>query len=641
MSLHIRKGIFLMGKKQFQAESKRLLDMMIHSIYTHREIFMRELISNASDAIDKIYYKALTDDSLSFNKEDYYIKVTADKDNRTLVLTDTGIGMTEDELEKNLGVIAKSGSLAFKGENEAKDGHDIIGQFGVGFYSAFMVADVVTVITKALGSDQAYKWESTGAEGYTIEPCEKAEVGTEILLKIKENTEDENYDDYLDEHGLKTIIKKYSDFIRYPIRMEVTESRLKEGSETEYEEYQEEQTVNSMVPIWRKNKNELTKEDYENFYSEKHYGFDKPVKHIHISADGTIRYQAILFIPEKMPYGYYTQEYEKGLELYSNGVLIMNKCADLLPDYFSFVKGMVDSEDLSLNISREMLQHDRQLKLIAKNIKNKIKSNLESLLKKERETYEAFFTDFGRQLKFGVYSDFGMNKEDLQDLLLFTSSKDKKMVTLDEYVSRMPEDQKYIYYATGESVSRIEKLPQTEMVLDKGYEILYFTDEIDEFAIRMLMNYKEKEFKSVSSGDLGIDADDNEDDAEVKGKEEENKALFDQMKSLLSDKVKDVRASKRLKSHPVCLTADGEVSIEMEKIMQAMPANANQDVKADKILEINIHHEVFESMKEAFAQDKAKVELYTNLLYNQALLIEGLPIEDPVAFTNNMCKIMV
>ncbi|WP_342042365.1 molecular chaperone HtpG [Bacillus sp. OTU2372] len=625
-----------METKQFKAESKRLLDMMINSIYTHREIFLRELLSNASDAIDKIYYKALTDDTLTFNQDSYYIKVTADKDNRLLIITDTGIGMTKEDLENNLGTIAKSGSLAFKKENELKDGYDIIGQFGVGFYSAFMVADEVSVISKAIGSDEAFKWESKGADGYTITPCEKDSVGTEITLKIKENTEDENYDEYLEEYRLKSIIKKYSDFIRYPIKMDVTERKLKEGSENDFEEVVEEQTINSMVPIWRKNKKDLTTEDYEHFYSEKRYGFDKPLKHIHISVDGAIRYNAILYIPENIPFDYYTQEYEKGLELYSNGVLIMNKCADLLPDYFSFVKGMVDSEDLSLNISREMLQHDRQLKLIAKNINKKIKSELLSIIKNEREKYEEFFKAFGRQLKYGVYSDYGTHKEELQDLLMFYSSKEKKLVTLDEYVSRMPEDQKYIYYATGESNERIDKLPQTELVADKGYEILYFTDEIDEFAIRMLMSYKEKEFKSVSSGDLGFEADENQDTA---AEQQDNKELFDFMKNVLNNKVKDVKVSKRLKTHPVCLSTDGAVSIEMEKILNAMPNS--QNVKADKILEINVHHEVFASLKDAFEKDKDKLTLYTNLLYNQALLIEGLPIEDPVEFTNQLCKVMV
>ncbi len=623
--------------KQFKAESKRILDMMIHSIYTHHEIFLRELISNASDAIDKIYYKALTDEALTFDKDSYYIKVAADKENRTLKIIDTGIGMTKEEMENNLGTIAKSGSLAFKSENERKDGYDIIGQFGVGFYSAFMVADTVTVISKALGSNEAYKWESKGADGYTIATCDKDSVGTEIILTIKENTEDENYDEFLEEYRLKSIIKKYSDFIRYPIKMDVTSRKLKEGSENEYEDVLEEQVINSMVPIWRKNKQELTQEDYNNFYAEKRYGFDKPLKSIHISVDGAVRYNAILYIPEKIPFDYYSQEYEKGLELYSSGVLIMNKCADLLPDYFSFVKGMVDSEDLSLNISREMLQHDRQLKLIAKNINKKIKSELQSLLKNERDQYVEFYNSFGRQLKFGVYSDFGTHKEELQDLLMFYSSKEKKLVTLDEYVSRMPEEQKYIYYAVGDTNERIEKLPQIELVADKGYEILYFTDDIDEFAIKMIMSYKEKEFKSVSSGDLGIEAD--ESGKETAAEEAENKDLFEAMKEALGDKVKAIRVSKRLKSHPVCLTADGEVSIEMEKVLNAMPNN--QNVKADKVLEINVNHEVFQSLKEAFANDKEKLALYTSLLYNQALLIEGLPIEDPVEFTNNICKVMV
>ncbi len=499
-----------------------------------------------------------------------------------------------------------------------------------------MVSDTVTVISKTFGSDEAYKWESKGEEGYTIEPCEKDSVGTDIILKIRENTEDEKFDEYLEEYRLKSIIKKYSDFVRYPIKMDMTNRILKEDSENEYEECIEEETVNSMVPIWKKNKSELTKEDYENFYSEKHYGFDKPVKHIHISADGAVSYNAILFIPEKMPYDFYTKEYEKGLELYSNGVLIMNKCADLLPDYFSFVNGIVDSEDLSLNISREMLQHDRQLKLIAKKIKSKIKSELDKLLKNERDKYEEFYKSFGRQLKYGIYSDYGSNKDILQALLMFYSSREKNMVTLDEYISRMPEEQKYIYYASGKSNERIEKMPQTELVADKGYEILYFTDEVDEFAIRMIMTYKEKEFKSVSSGDLGIDTEENESSSNSDDKE--NKELFEHMKNILSDKIKDVRASKRLKNHPVCLSNDGELSIEMEKILNAMPNN--QDIKADRVLEINVNHDVFKSLKEASEEDEDKLKLYTSLLYNQALLMEGLPIDDPVEFTNNICKIM-
>lgn len=626
-----------MARKQFKAESKRLLDLMINSIYTHKEIFLRELISNASDAIDKIYYKALTDEAVSFDKDSYYIKIVLDKKNRTLQISDTGIGMTKEELDDNLGVIAKSGSLTFKKENELKEGYDIIGQFGVGFYSAFMVSETVTVVSKAFGSEEAFKWESKGAEGYTIEPCVKDSVGTDIILKIRENTDDEKYDEFLEEYRLRSIIKKYSDFIRYPIKMDIPARRLKEGSEKEYEEYIEEQIVNSMVPIWKKNKNELTPQDYENFYSEKHYGFDKPIKHIHISVEGAVSYNAILFIPEKMPYDFYTKEYEKGLELYSNGVMIMNKCPDLLPDYFSFVKGMVDSEDLSLNISREILQHDRQLKLIAKNIKTKIKNELENLLKNNRDKYEEFYKSFGRQLKYGIYSDFGSNKEVLQDLVMFYSSKEKKMATLDEYVSRMPEGQKYIYYASGGSNERIEKLPQTELISDKGYEILYFTDDVDEFAIKMIMSYKDKEFKSVSSGDLGIETEENE--AASAADLQDNKELFEFMKNALSDKVKDVRASKRLKNHPVCLSNEGELSIEMEKILNAIPNN--QNIKADKVLEINISHDVFKALKEAYEKDKDKLNLYTNLLYNQALLIEGLAINDPVEFTNNICKIMI
>ncbi|NLX90621.1 MAG: molecular chaperone HtpG [Firmicutes bacterium] len=623
-----------MAQKQFQAESKKLLDLMINSVYTHKEIFLRELISNASDAIDKIYYKTLTDDSLTFDKDNYYIKVIIDKKNRILKVTDTGIGMTKEELDENLGVIAKSGSMAFKNEHEIKDGHDIIGQFGVGFYSAFMVADTVTVVSKAFGSDEAFMWKSSGSEGYTIEPCEKESYGTDVILKIKENTEEENFDDYLEEYKIRSIIKKYSDFIRYPIKMDITKRRLKEGSDKEYEEYKEEEIVNSMVPIWKKNKNELKQEDYENFYAEKHYGFDKPLKHIHVSVDGAVSYNAILFIPEKPPFGYYTKEYEKGLELYSNGVLIMNKCPDLLPDYFSFIKGMVDSEDLSLNISREMLQHDRQLKLIAKNINTKIKNELENLLKNERDKYETFYKSFGPQLKYGVYSNFGIDKDLLKDLLLFYSSKEKKMVTLNEYVSRMPEEQKYIYYAAGDSIERLAKLPQTELVTDKGYEILYFTDDIDEFAIKMLGSYKDKEFKSVSSGDLGIDTEEDK----TSGEKEDYDELFKQMKEILGDRVTDVRASKRLKNHAVCLSSDGEVTIEMEKVLKAMPYSKN--IKAKKILEINVNHEVMEPIRKAFAEDREKLAFYTNLLYNQALLIEGLPVDDPVEFSNSICKLM-
>ena len=607
-----------MAKKQFKAESKRLLELMINSIYTKKEIFLRELISNASDAIDKIYYKALTDENIAFDKDNYYIRIIPDKNARTLTVLDTGIGMTKEELENNLGVIARSGSLAFKQENQIQEDHAIIGQFGVGFYSAFMVAETVTVKSRALGSGEAYKWESKGADGYTIEPCEKAETGTEIILKIKSNSEEENYDEFLENYRLREIIKKYSDFIRYPIKL---------GDET----------VNSMVPIWRRNKNELKEEDYANFYQEKHYGFDKPLKHTHINADGAVSYNAILYIPERAPFDYYTKEYEKGLELYSNGVLIMSKCGELLPDCFSFVKGLVDSPDLSLNISREMLQHDRQLKLIAKNIQSKIKSLLLGMLKDERDKYEKFYKAFGRHLKFALYNDFGSSKELLQDLLMFHSSKENKLVSLDEYVSRMPEEQKYIYYATGESAERIEKMPQTELVRDKGYEILYFTEDIDEFAIKTLRTYKDKEFRSVQSGDLGLEADAAAEEA--KKSAEDNKALFEKMKTVLAGKVKDVKASTRLKSHPVCLSAEGEVSIEMEKVLRNLPSG--NGISAEKVLEINTNHDVFRSLKAAFEGDEEKFKLYTNLLYNQALLIEGLPLQDPVEFSNDICKIMV
>ncbi|NGT32384.1 molecular chaperone HtpG [Clostridium perfringens] len=622
-----------MEKREFKAESKRLLDIVINSIYTNREIFLRELISNASDAIDKVYYKTLGDSSLTFNKDDYYIKIKLNKEERTLTISDKGIGMTEKELDENLGVIAKSGSLQFKKENEIKDGFDIIGQFGVGFYSGFLVADKITVITKAFGADKAYKWESDGVDGYTISEAEKDSFGTDIILHLKANDEDENYDEFLEEYKLKSLIKKYSDFIRYPIKLDVTKSRVKEGTENEHEEYVEEETVNSMVPLWRRNKNELTDDDYNNFYVEKRFGFDKPLRHMHISVDGMISYNSILYIPENIPYDYYTKEYEKGLELYSNGVLIMEKCSELLPDYFGFVKGIVDSQDLSLNISREMLQHDRQLSRIAKNIKTKIKNELESMMKNDRESYEKFYKSFGRQLKYGVYDDFGMNKDELKDLLMFYSSKEKKMVSLAEYVERMAEDQKYIYYAVGESNERIEKMPQTEMVLDKGYEILYFTEDVDEFAIKMLMNYKEKEFKSVSSGDLGIESEE-----ENKKENEENKGIFEAMKDALGEKISAVKASSRLKNYPVCLSSEGEVSIEMEKILSAMPNN--QGVKAQKVLEVNTNHEVFNSLKDALENDKDKFNLYTKLLYNQALLVEGLSIEDPVDFTNDICKLM-
>ena len=629
-----------MATKQFKTESKRILDLMINSIYTHKEIFLRELISNASDAIDKVYYNALADENVDFDKSKYFIRIEANKDLRTLTISDMGIGMTKEELENNLGTIAKSGSLAFKSENEKKDEVDIIGQFGVGFYSAFMVADCVSVYSKTKDSDTAYKWESKGTSGYTVSECEKEDIGTKIVLRIKDNTDDENYDEFLDEYRLKGIVKKYSDFIRYPIKMLSKKSKLKEGTgvegvDAEYEDYFEDETLNSMVPIWRRNKNELKAEDYENFYMDKHFGYEKPLKYVHANVDGLTSYNAILYIPSRAPYDFYSKEYEKGLELYSNGVLIMEKCGDLLPDYFSFVQGLVDSADLSLNISRELLQHDRQLQFIAKKIKEKIKSELLSMLKNERDKYEEFFNNFGKTIKFGVYNGFGANKEFLQDLLMFYSSNEKKYVTLEEYVGRMKEGQKYIYYACGESMDKLEKLPQAELVMDKGYEILYCTDEIDEFTLQMMMNFSEKEFKSVANGDLGLD---NEDEKN----EEENslyKEMFEKMGSFIKDEIKEVKVSKRLKSHPVCLSSAGALSIEMEKVLRAMPNSEN--IKAEKVLEINENHEVFAVLKDAYEKnDEAKLEAYTKLLYNQARLIEGLSIEDPVEFTNSICKLM-
>lgn len=620
-----------MTKKQFQAESKRILELMVHSIYTHKDIFLRELISNASDAIDKMYYRALSDEALDFNKDDYFVKVELDKDARTITIRDTGIGMTADELESNLGIIAKSGSLAMKQATKMEEDHSLIGQFGVGFYSAFMVADRVTVRTRSVDSEQGYLWESEGTDGYTIEPTDKADIGTEITLHVKADTDDETYSTFLEEYEIRSLIKKHSDFIRYPIKLDVTKHRQKDDSE-EYEDYVEEETINSMVPIWRKRKSELSDEDYKAFYHEKRYGFDEPLKHLHLNVDGTIRYQSILYIPSTVPFDYYTKEFEKGLELYSNGVLIMEKSPDLLPDYFGFVKGMVDSEDLSLNISREMLQQDRQLRVIAKNVKSKIKGMLEKMLQNEREDYEKFYESFGRQLKFGVYDQFGAAKDELKDLILFYSSHEKKLVSLKEYVERMKEDQKYIYYATGESIHRIDLLPQAERLKEEGYEILYFTEEIDEFAIKMLQSYDGKEFKSIASGDLGLD------DAEAKSLNEDNQDLFAFMKEALGDRVKEVRASTRLKSHPVCLTVAGDISIEMEKILNAMPNGGG--MKAEKVLEVNANHAIFQTLQRVYKEDEAKAKQYTDLLYQQALLIEGLPIEDPVAYSNAVCALM-
>ena len=635
-----------METKQFKAESKRLLDMMIHSIYTHKEIFLRELISNASDAIDKLYFKSLTDDKVGMNKEDFAIRIYADKDSRTLKIVDNGIGMTAEELENNLGTIANSGSLKFKNENKLEDDNQIIGQFGVGFYSAFMVAKKVTVISKAYGSDTAYQWESEGVDGYTITETDKDTVGTEIILELLDDTDDEKYGEFLDTYRIKGLISKYSDYIRFPIKMDVTHSRPIELSEEdkaagktpEYEEYIETETLNSMVPLWKKNRSELKEEDYKHFYTEKFYDYNSPLKYSHVVNEGMPSYNALLYIPSKAPFDYYSKEYQKGLQLYSNGVLIMDKCGDLLPDYFGFVKGLVDSEDLSLNISREMLQHDRQLKVIAKSIEKTISNELKKMLKNERDKYEEFWKEFGIQLKFGVYNGYGINKEKLQDLLLFTSSNENKLVTLDEYVTGMPEEQKYIYYATGETIARIEQLPQTELVKDKGFEILYMTDSVDEFAVRMLASYKDKEFRNVSSDDLGIDKDEKQEE-EIKAKEAESADMLKVMAEALEGKAAKVVLSKRLKSHPVCLTSEGEISLEMEKVLNAMPGD--QNIKAQRVLEINPEHEIFGKLKSiSESGDNDKLKKYANMLYTQAMLIEGMTIDNPVEFSNLICELM-
>ena len=632
-----------MAKKQFKAESKRLLDLMINSIYTHKEIFLRELISNASDAIDKLYYHGLTSGDTGISRDDFCILIERDKEERTLKIIDNGMGMSKEELEKNLGTIAKSGSLDFKAAMDKKDEIDIIGQFGVGFYSAFMVSDKVTVLSKAYGEDTAYEWESSGADGYTVKEADKESNGTEITLKLKEDTEDEKYSEYLDEYRIRELVKRYSDYIHYPIKMMAEKHRLKEGDEDkkpeeqEYETYYELETLNSMVPLWKRNKNDLKDEDYNEFYKEKFFDFTDPAKVIHTDVEGVVSYTALLFIPSKAPYNYYTKEYEKGLQLYSSGVLIMDKCADLLPDYFSFVRGLVDSQDLSLNISREMLQHDRQLKAIAKRLEKKIKSELLQMLKNDREKYTEFFNNFGLQLKYGIYDNYGMNKEALQDLLMFYSSSEKKLVTLDEYVERMKPDQKYIYYAAGENTEKTDKLPQTELLKDKGYEILYLTDDVDEFALQVMHDFKEKEFKSVSADDLDIEESEEEKKKNEK-QSEDSKDMLECMKEALDGKVSDVKLTHRLKSHPVCLTAKGGLSIEMEKVLNSMPTD--QKVKAERVLEINAEHPVFEVLGKVYNENKDDLAEYAKLLYDQALLIEGLPIEDPVAFSNAVCRLM-
>ena len=613
--------------------------MMINSIYTHKEIFLRELISNASDAMDKLYFKSM-EENLGLTRSDMQITLAVDKDARTLTITDNGIGMTKDELENNLGTIAQSGSFEFKRDNEKTEDVDVIGQFGVGFYSAFMVAKKVTVISKAYGADKAYMWQSVGAEGYSIEDAEKDTNGTVITLEIKDNADEENYDEFLTPYKIKELVKKYSDYIRYPIKMDVEHEKLKEGTgvdgkEPEYEKEIVTETLNSMVPIWKKSKTELKDEDYNQFYKDKFYDYTDPLLHIHTKTEGTATYSALLYIPQNAPYDYYSKNYEKGLQLYSSGVMIMEKCSDLLPDYFSFVKGLVDSEDLSLNISREMLQHDRQLKIIAKSIEKSIKNELKKLLKNEREKYEKFFETFGSQIKYGIYEAYGMNKDELQDLLLFKTSNGGT-TTLEEYVSRMKEDQKYIYFASGSSVTRIESLPQTEQVRDKGYEILYLTDHVDEFCLQMMHDFDGKEYKSVSADDLGLDTP--EEKEEIKKAEEDNKSLFEFMTEKLGGKVKAVKLSQRLKSHPVCITSEGMLSVEMEKVLSAMP---NGDgAKAEKILEINPNHAIFGKLKELYESDKEKAADYADILYNQALLIEGMPIENPVEFSNKVCELL-
>lgn len=627
-----------MQTKEFKAESKRLLDMMINSIYTHKEIFLREIISNASDAIDKLYFKSLTDTSVGIKKSDFAINIAIDKENRTLTVSDNGIGMTEEDLENNLGTIANSGSFAFKKDNDLGDDVDIIGQFGVGFYSTFMVAKEVTVVTKAFGSDQAYKWTSDGVEGYTIEECDKPDgVGTTITLKLKDDTDDEKYSTYLDQYQIQSLVKKYSDYIRFPIRMEVEHTHYnEEGKEPEVHKAIE--TLNSMTPIWKKNKSELKDEDYNNFYMEKFGDYEPPVAHIHSKNEGVATYDALLYIPARAPFDYYSKDYEKGLQLYSSGVMIMEKCADLLPDWFSFVKGVVDSEDLSLNISRELLQQDRQLKIIAKNLEKSIKNELAKLLKNDREKYEKFYSVFGLQFKFGIYQSYGAANETLKDLLMFPSSFDGKNVTLKEYVSRMKEDQKEIYYACGETKERIEMLPQLEKIKDKGYEVLYFTQDVDEFAINVMINYDGKPFKSISDADLDLDTE--EEKEEAKKLDEENKDMFTFMQEAIADKVKTVRLSKKLKTHPVCLSSDGSITIEMEKVLNAMPQNDGNKVKAEKALEINPNHPIFEKLKDLYANDKDKLKDYAKLLYDQALLIEGMSIDNPVEFANLVCDLM-
>ena len=636
-----------MENKQFKAESKRLLDLMINSIYTNKEIFLRELISNASDAIDKLYYRSLTDKNVKVNKDDLDIRITPNKEARTLTIEDNGCGMSKDELEENLGTIAKSGSLAFKEAAKAKenaekdDDVNIIGQFGVGFYSAFMVASKVRVESKCYGAEKAYAWESEGAEGYTIDECDKLDFGTKIILTLKADTDDEKYSDFLAEYKIEELIRKYSDYIRYPIKMKVeheheVEQPEGEKKEPKFEKVRHDEILNSMIPIWKKNKSEVSDEDYNNFYQEKFGDYQKPLKVIRTSVEGDVSYTALLYIPSHTPYDYYTKDFKRGLQLYSNGVLIMDKCEDLLPDCYGFVRGLVDSPDLSLNISREMLQHDRQLKIIAKNLDKKIKSELLDMLHKNREDYEKFFTTFGTTLKFGVYNDFGLNKDNLKDLLMFHSSTENKLVTLDEYVDRMKEGQDKIYYACGETVDKIELLPQVEAVKEKGYEILYLTENIDEFVVQVLMEHKEKKFINVCANDVDLDTD--EEKEALKKENEENKDMFTLMKETIGEGVQEVRFTHRLKNHPVCLTSEGALSVEMEKVINSMPND--QKVKAQTALEINDSHPIAQKIKDLYANDKEELKKYTQVLYAQARLIEGLPVENPTQISNLICEII-
>ncbi len=628
-----------MRTKQFKSESKKLMDMMINSIYTHKEIFLRELISNASDALDKLYFKSLTDNSVGIAADDFVIRIELDKDARTLKVIDNGCGMTEEELDTNLGTIAKSGSFNFKNDNEKVDDVDIIGQFGVGFYSAFMVSDEVTVESKAFGADSAFRWKSKGADGYTVEPCEKADAGTVVTLKIRESTEEENYDEFLDQYRISALVRKYSDYIRHPIKMKFTTKKPVEGKEGEFEDVVEDRTLNSMVPIWKKDKKDIKPEEYNGFYKEKFFDFTDPVRVIHTKTEGQATFNALLFIPEKPPFDYYTKEFEKGLQLYSRGVLIMDKCADLLPDYFSFVKGIIDSEDLSLNISREMLQHDAQLKLIAKTVEKKIRSELEKMLKTERETYEKFFSSFGVQLKFGAYDAYGANKENLKDLLLFTSSRENKYVTLKEYTERMPESQTAIYYACGESREKIDVLPQTDTVKSKGYELLYLTDNVDEFALKMLGEYDGKKFVNICDNDFDLGTDDEK--KELTEKNEAAKDMLAEMKKTLEGKVSDVRLTGKLQTHPVCLTSEGGISLEMEKVLNSMPGAKENAVKATLVLEINADHPVTEKLRDLFQSDKEKFGKYTKLLYDEACLISGKSLDNALEHSNLVCELMI